>query len=294
MSIIQPEIEYVDRTSASIRYLEHGWPSDLCRWHSHEDYELHLIVKTKGRAFIGNYIGQFSPGALFLTGPHLPHNWITEQSHERVVTIRDMLVQFNQKSLAQMAIAFPEFLDMTSMFEGAKSGIEFIDFNPTFARGHLESIRDTKGSERIVSLLRFLVRIKDHAEKKILSSGPATEFGANSKHAQIAGIIDHISNHYAEDLSIASCANIAGMSEATFTRHFQKVTGKNFINFLNTTRIAKACTLLYASEDKISTICYEVGFQNLSHFNRQFRRVKQMTPTTYRHTARVELLNRNP
>ena len=69
MSIIQPEIEFVDRSTRSIRYLEHGWPTDLCRWHSHEEYELHFIVETRGKAFVGDYIGDFGPGALYLTGP---------------------------------------------------------------------------------------------------------------------------------------------------------------------------------------------------------------------------------
>ena len=79
MSIITPEIEYVDRSIESIRYLEHGWPSDLCRWHSHREFELHLIVATRGKAFVGDYIGEFRPGSLFLTGPYLPHNWVTDE-----------------------------------------------------------------------------------------------------------------------------------------------------------------------------------------------------------------------
>ena len=67
MSIIHPEIEVVDRNAQSIRYLEHGWPNDLCRWHAHEEYELHLITTTRGKAFVGDFIGDFTPGMLYLT-----------------------------------------------------------------------------------------------------------------------------------------------------------------------------------------------------------------------------------
>ena len=79
MSIVLPEFEYVDRATETIRYLEHGWPSDLCRWHSHAEYELHLIVASRGTAFVGDYLGTFEAGSLFLTGPNLPHNWVTDE-----------------------------------------------------------------------------------------------------------------------------------------------------------------------------------------------------------------------
>lgn len=290
MSIILPEIEYVDRSRQSIRYLEHGWPTDLCRWHSHEEYELHLVLKTSGRAFIGNYIGDFTPGSLFLTGPHVPHNWITDKSFRSDVPVRDMLVQFSQKSLDQLALAFPEFKEMAAMFELAKSGLEFIGFNPTFARGHLEAIRDTTGSERIVSFLRFMLRINEHAEKKVLSFGTIVRFETNSKHARIANAVDHISKHYADSISLSDAADMAGMNPPSFSRHFHKVTGKRFVHFINHIRIAEACSLLYASDEQISRICFSVGFQNLANFNRHFLNLKGMTPSEYRRTARKELL----
>ena len=88
MSISYPEIEIVDRARQSIRYLEHGWPTNLCRWHAHEEYELHFIVATRGKAFVGDYIGDFGPGALFLTGPNLPHNWITDDVWKEALQTR--------------------------------------------------------------------------------------------------------------------------------------------------------------------------------------------------------------
>ena len=60
-----------------VRCLAHGFPNPLVRWHYHEEYELHLIVKTRGKVFVGDYIGHFEPGHLVMTGPRLPHNWIS-------------------------------------------------------------------------------------------------------------------------------------------------------------------------------------------------------------------------
>ena len=130
MSLLNPEYEFVDRAAESIRYLEHGWPCDLCRWHSHEEYEIHLLVATKGRAFVGDYIGSFGPGAFYLTGPNLPHNWITDEILEaEAVECRDMLVQFNQESITHLKSAFPEFRALDDLLKRAFGGVEFIEFD---------------------------------------------------------------------------------------------------------------------------------------------------------------------
>ena len=292
MSIIQPEIEVVDRATESIRYLEHGWPTDLCRWHSHREYELHLITATRGKAFVGDYIGDFSAGALFLTGPNLPHNWITDEVYKEPIETRDMLVQFSQGSLDRLASAFPEFLELRPMLTLAQSGIEFIGFNPTFAQGHLEAIRDSKGPERIVALLRFLIRVNEHAEKKALSVMKIVQPEGSSKQSRIADVINHIVEHYADDISVELAAERAGMSSASFSRNFQAVTGHRFVEFVNRVRIGQACGMLYATDEPISAICYDVGFQNLANFNRQFLKMKDMTPSAYRDFARQELASK--
>ena len=290
MSIVQPEFEYVDRATETIRYLEHGWPTDLCRWHSHAEYELHLVVATRGKAFVGDYIGEFKPGALFLTGPNLPHNWITDElANPEPVEVRDMLVQFSQESLDQLSHAFPEFREMDTMFEMAKSGIEFIGFNPTFAKGHLERIRNTRGSERIVAFLRFLVRINEHAEKRALSVVGMIQPEGSSKQARIAEVVDFITRNYASNISVEKAATFAGMSAATFSRNFQRITGNKFVEFVNRVRISQACSMLYSTDEQIASIGFAVGFQNLANFNRQFLKMKDMTPKAYRELALSEL-----
>jgi AraC-like DNA-binding protein len=293
MSIAQPEFEYVDRATETIRYLEHGWPTNLCRWHSHAEYELHLVVASRGKAFVGDYIGEFNPGSLFLTGPNLPHNWVTDEiANPDPIDVRDMLVQFSQESLDQLSQAFPEFKEMDAMFEMAKSGIEFTGFNPTFAKGHLERIRNTRGSERIVAFLRFLVRINEHAEKRALSIVGMVQPEGSSKQARIAEVVDFITSNYASDISVDKAANMAGMSAPTFSRNFQRITGNNFVEFVNRVRISQACSMLYSTDEQIASIGFAVGFQNLANFNRQFLKMKDMTPKAYRELALSELMPR--
>ena len=289
MSIMHPQFEVVDRSNRSIRYLEHGWPTDLCRWHAHEEYELHLIVETRGKAFVGNFIGNFEPGSLFLTGPNLPHNWVTDSVSSEKIEIRDMLVQFSQKSFEKLAEGFPEFSGIRKMLDLAASGILFKGFNATFARGHMEAIRDNIGPERILAFIRFLVRLNEHAEKVTLSETKLVNADGNSKYARIGNIIDHIVENFNDDLNAVDTAEMAGMSLTTFGRNFSSVTGNSFVEFVNRVRIGQACGMLYASDDQVTSICFDVGFKNVANFNRHFLKIKGMTPSVYRETARKQL-----
>ena len=290
MSIIQPEIEFVDRSTQSIRYLEHGWPTDLCRWHSHEEYELHFIAETRGKAFVGDYIGDFAPGTLYLIGPNLPHNWVTDDVWTHKVETRDMLVQFSQSSFDALLKGFPEFSDMRRMLSLSRSGIELVGFNPTFARGHMEAVRDARGPERIVAFLRLMVRANEHVEKKVLSVIKMVQTDGNGKQARIGEAIDFVVNNFSDKISVDRAANIAGMSPTTFSRNFQSTTGHKFVEFVNRIRIGQACGMLFATDAPVSTICFDVGFQNLANFNRHFLKMKNMTPTEYRNTAQTELV----
>ncbi len=291
MSILTPEFEYVDRAVESVRYLEHGWPTNLCRWHSHEEYELHLIVATKGKAFVGDYIGDFGPGSLFLCGPNLPHNWVTDDiGAPEVVDTRDMLFQFNQVSVDSLKEGFPEFRELDELLERSKGGIEFANFDLAFARKALTDIRNAHGAMRVLKAMSFLLMIKDHPDQKRLSVANVSYPNFKTSTSSIAEVVDFITEHFAEDISLSKAADMAAMSQTAFARNFQKFTGSKFSEFVTRVRIGQACSMLQATDLRVATICHEVGYNNLANFNRHFLKIKQMTPSNYRDFVRRELL----
>src|SRR5664279_3975803 len=62
----------------SIRTLTHDFPSEICGWNAHPEYEIHLITKTHGSFIAGDHIGTFSPGHVSILGPNLPHDWVSD------------------------------------------------------------------------------------------------------------------------------------------------------------------------------------------------------------------------
>ena len=105
----------------------------------------------------------------------------------------------------------------------------------------------------------------------------------------IADVVDHITTHFADEISLDEAASMAHLSATAFSRKFQKFTGTKFTEFVNKVRVGQACAMLQATDEKVATICYEVGFRNIANFNRQFLKVKDMTPSAYRDLIRAEL-----
>ena len=292
MSILSPQFEIVDRAEESIRYLEHGWPTELCRWHSHEELELHLIVGTYGKAFVGDFIGEFKPGSLYLIGPHLPHNWVTDEtSHKGGISLRDMLVQFNLESINTLKAAYPEFRELDDLLNRSIVGLEFVNFDVDLAQHHMAEVRDSKGIERILKFLSFLRVVNKHPHQKSLSVANVSHRDLKGNRSNLYKVIDFITEQYADDISLDKAATMANMSTTAFSRNFQKMTGSRFTEFVTKVRIGQACSMLQSTDEKISTICHETGFKNLANFNRQFLRVKNTTPSAYRSLTRAELLS---
>ena len=287
---IKPEFEIVDKVE-TIRYLEHGWPTALDRWHSHEEYELHLVLKTSGKAFLGDYIGQFTPGSLFLTGPNLPHNWVTEDISNEYVPLRDMLIQFNHETMTKAFEVFPELSELNHLLDAARSGIEFKNFDPELAEKNLELIRDSQGMKRLMHFLNFLQELNEWSEKVTLSLTKLNPNLSSSSQHRINEVVNYVIDNYKNNISLVEAAKIVNMSESAFSRYFMKTTGNRFSEFVSRIRLGRACVMLYETDKNISTIAFASGYNNLANFNRQFVKLKGMTPREYRKTAYKGLIS---
>ncbi|MBF2735980.1 MAG: helix-turn-helix domain-containing protein [Betaproteobacteria bacterium AqS2] len=287
MSLL-PELEIVDKSLGSVRYLEHGWPTELCRWHAHEEYELHLMLATHGKAFIGDFIGEFGPGSLYLVGPRLPHNWVTSTGKQ--VAVRDMLCQFHHDAWAAAAAAYPELRELGGLLADAAKGVEFVGYPAAQAKARLRQLRDAEGLKRLLLLLELLAELAAWPRRCVLSVlEPAV---AASGQEEFSHVIEHIMRNYTGELSMGTVAEIAGLGPSAFSRRFQRVTGNRFSDFVARVRVGHACALLMESDAKVADIAPRVGFNNLANFNRQFLHHKGVAPSEYRLLARARLAER--
>lgn len=265
----------------SIRYLEHGVPNQLVRWHYHEEYELHLIVETSGKIFVGDYIGGFEPGNLVLTGPRLPHNWISTDVPEQGVPIRDQVLQFSDEPLRKASDFIPELRGLLPLLERASHGIEFIGISEQVSE-RMARIKNSTGVARFTEFLQLLQELSKHDQYNLLSSARLQSFDDDDSLNQISEVVDYITENYGTPFSMADICEHFKMSSSHFSRYFQRATGNTFTDFVNRMRINRACVLLMETEQYVSTICYSVGFNNIANFNRRFMDIKGMTPSEFR------------
>ena len=279
----RPEFEQVAAPeSQSFRWFCHDFPHPLALWHYHPEFEIHLIQASCGKAFVGDYIGAFQPGTLMMTGPNLPHNWISELSPQETVLARDILIQFSGKFMQQCEAIFLELTPLNLLLDEARLGIEF--YGATARRGAelMQQLGVASGPQRVILLLTLLQELNDSTEKRLLSSAdyiPTLDLQSLEK---INRAIQFVFENYEQDLKLADVAEQLCMCDSTFSRFFKKNTGHNFVPYLNQLRINQACLLLLNSSRAVSLICHEVGFNNLSNFNRTFVRIKGITPTQFR------------
>lgn len=276
-----PSLGYEPADEAGIiRCIEHGWPTPLARWHYHDEYELHLIVATSGKAFVGDWIGQFQPGHLVLAGPRLPHNWVSMDQPDGV-PVRDLVIQFPHEPIARVAETVPEFAEVLPMLERARHGIEFFELGDR-AEAHWRRVKASRGLHRFAAFCAYLSDLATSTDYRLLSSVQLQGVDDDRSLAQIDAVVSRITENLSQNLSAADIAAELGMTESRFSRFFRRATGNTFTDFVNRVRINRACQLLMESDSLITDICYVVGFNNVANFNRRFLDIKGMTPREYR------------
>ncbi|ANG61277.1 AraC family transcriptional regulator [Marinobacterium aestuarii] len=288
----QPDYEWVDQPACeSIHYIQHGVPSALIRWHHHREFEVHLVRATSGRIFVGDYIGNFRPGNLVLVAPDLPHNWISNLAEDERVPLRDQVIHFPAALLHDAQAIFPEMRAFTPLLERAKRGLEFTHPHTIAqATALFDAIAQARGLQRLVCFLTLLELLASCEHCHTLSSAwhrPLTD----GKHLDwLNSAVDYILQHYERELPLDEVALHMDMSQTQFSKRFKRASGHKFVDFINMLRINRASELLAYSDNPITAICFEVGYNNIANFNRRFLELKDMTPSEYRKTVSQRVL----
>lgn len=282
--MMQPDLELVHiRKGESFAAWRHGYPFRTVRWHYHPEYEIHLVVATSGTFYIGDFVGRFEPGQLIMTGPNLPQNWISEIEPEEIVPTRSLVIQFPEAFIEEASACMSEMEPVHSLLERSRRGILFDDETSNRVRPLIERLIEAQGLTRLALFWEILDLLVKAPSPEVLASLSYELDLAGTGDSGINRALSHLRQHLTAQVDEIDLAEIVGQSPSTFSRAFKRHTGTTLVRYRNQLRIDLACQMLLADQDvKVAEVCYDVGFSNLSNFNRHFLKLKGMSPSRFR------------
>ncbi|WP_140936754.1 AraC family transcriptional regulator [Sphingobacterium lumbrici] len=253
-------------------------------YHRHEELQITYILKGRGTIMIGNVVQSFSQDDIFILKPNEPH--IFDKYGDEKVTDEDTIhaihLFINLKRMAKF-FTLAEFADICTYFRE-------LDVSKRLDSSVAYSLRDNflnllhkvgipKFTE-FITLLHILLQYRNAAIS--LYSGIRNLIYSDKDGERISSVFKYTLDNFDHDISVGEVASLVYMTPTSFCKFFKKHTMKTYIGFLNEVRIEKACQLLMNKKtESISETAFKVGFNNIVHFNRVFKRIMGVSPHNY-------------
>lgn len=267
--------------SESILVRQFSLPSFDAPYHFHPEYELTWIIRGRGQRYVGQQVQSFESGDLVWLGPNLPHCWINTPQEED--TVEALVVQFKAPLWDDTFLQKPELQAIQSLFQRRNVGWSIYGKTHEQVLPKLQELVKTQAFRRLWLWMDILndLGLGGADLHPIDSSGYLNSFSV-AETKRFHQVYQFIIQHYQENISVQDAAEVAGLSVTSFCRYFKGVTQKTFVEVLLEFRIQHACQQLRNSNKSIQEISFESGFQDVSYFNKVFKREKNRSPSTYR------------
>lgn len=254
-------------------------------WHYHRASELTSIHRGAGTRLVADQIQLFDSNDLILIGPNVPHYWhFTGHS-------AGLSIQWNFP-LEHGIWSFTEAKALERLTERSRRGMQIKGRTAANTRQRMKDLAPLAGLFRLSAFFSILAEIADAPDTEILplSTKPFSLSGTDAHQEAIRQAVSYILAHYRESIHLNQLLELTAMSRATFARQFQQHAGKSFSSFLNQVRLQAVCKELKVSNELVSNIAFNNGFNQLSFFNRLFRREFGMNPSEFRNINRSSSL----
>lgn len=249
-------------------------------WHYHREIELTLTVNSVGQRYVGDSIEAYEDGDLVLVGPDVPHTWMSQHKINDAEPHVAHVFWIDSDWLHKLIDTVAELQPIRAMLQNAGRGIAFSAGAVRAVRPLIANMGNLTAMRRVANLLDILAILAADRDCRMICT-PADSSGATSS-GRIQGVLDHIHQHYQQELSMHDLAGLAALSVSGLHRLFKRHTRQTVGEYIAHLRVGKACSLLISTSRPVSWVSTESGYTNLSHFNRQFLAIKQTTPREFR------------
>ncbi len=257
---------------------------DKLTWHYHNHYEISFITEGVGKRIVADSVEFFMPSDLVFIGRNLPHVWIADKD-ERLWTNRSLemvFLQFDTRVISQKLLLLPEFKYVNNAIIMSERGIKILGSTLNDVSELMLQMPYLKSIDRFLYLFKILDLIgkSDNIEPLASAEYIKSRFSSNNKRIEI--IHDYLMKNYREEINLKNLSSLVNLTEGSLCRFFKENMGLTIIEYLNKIKIDYSCELLKNLDLSILEVCYDSGYNNLSHFNKQFKKFTSVSPKEYR------------
>ena len=254
--------------------------------HKHDEIELNFVQKCAGaRRVVGDSIEVLGEYDLAIIGSGLEHVW--DQGDCTTSPIREITLQFSPELFGENFLNKKQLKSVHSMLDNAKHGIAFDMTAIMKVYGMLDEITHLQsGFYRVMKILSILYELSIDNNYHLLSSSSFSHIKVSADSRRVQKVEEYINGHYNADIRLQTLADIVGMTPTAFSRFFKLRTGKTISEYIIDIRLGIASRKLVDTTMSIAEICYDCGFNNVSNFNRIFKRKKGVSPKSFRENYR--------
>lgn len=253
-------------------------------FHFHPEIELNLVLNSSGKRIIGDSVVEYSDCDLALIGPNTPHMWtgIKENDNAHVITI-----QFHENLFSETTLNRKLIFSIRELLERSKRGIAFSKETIEMLNPKIVKLSDSQDFNSLLNFLSILYDLSIAKNTKILASHSYVDFLSFPQSQRIEKANNYIKDNLHNKIQLKDVADLVNMSETAFSHYFKKCTNSSFSDYTNDLRLGLAARMLFESEQSIKEICYDCGFNNISNFNRIFKRKMGFTPSDFRDQSKL-------
>lgn len=249
--------------------------------HTHEEFELNFILNAPGaKRIVGDNVEVIEAMELTLIGSNLPHGWFTHDCKSE--EIQEITIQFHRDLFDEKFLKRNQLSHIRALLERSAKGIVFSKETVLAFKERIELLSTRSGFDSVLELMSILHDLALSRNMRTLSNTSFSNEQLNYNSRRIEQAFDFMQTHYNKDISLGDVAKVVSMPEVSFSRFIKKRTGRTFIDSLNEIRLGHASRLLIDTTQTVAEVSFNCGFNNLSYFNRIFKKKNGCTPTEFR------------
>lgn len=249
--------------------------------HYHEEFELNFIENGGGaKRVVGDHMEEITDLELVLVGPNLQHGWFDHNLKNKKVY--EATIQFHKDLLDEKFLRRNQMTYIRNMFDISLKGILFSKETIEQLSPRIKGLQQMHGFDSVLELMSILHYLSISRNIRTLSDNTFNNDTYTYNSRRIEATFEYIGQKFDKPIKLSEVARLCNMSEASFSRFFKQRTGMNFVDSLNEIRLGHASRMLIDTTQSIAEIAYNCGFNNISNFNRIFKKKKNMTPKEFR------------